>query len=239
MKKLFSTIALLTLSIFLVACDKNIEVSSLVVASEDVYLNPNKEFKIDIKVIPTDASNKKLSFVIDKPLVATVDENGVLKGISLGNATLTVSSVSTPSVILIIKVHVVLNDWPNAMIKAFAGFELPPFLNFTAVEVIKTEDILTLNVNGITGNINDALLAYGDLLVSLGWEKVFYDNHSGQLTHTNYDYIIEIHNEFIHQGNLVEVKIIKVTEVNDYKDYDDLKDELLTNYQLALPDFLI
>lgn len=53
---------------------------------------------VNYTVLPDDAMDKSCTFATANPNIATVDENGVVTGVSLGSTTVTVTSAANPSV---------------------------------------------------------------------------------------------------------------------------------------------
>jgi len=63
-------------------------VQSVSVKDDDIYIKPGKEIKLDYEITPSNATDKKLKWKSSNEKVATVDQNGVVKSISLGTATI-------------------------------------------------------------------------------------------------------------------------------------------------------
>lgn len=67
------------------------KVTSIKVSNQSVYTG--KSAKLSVKVYPTNASNKKVSYSSSNKAVATVTSAGVVKGIKPGKATITVKAL--------------------------------------------------------------------------------------------------------------------------------------------------
>ncbi|MGN0461246.1 MAG: Ig domain-containing protein [Ruminococcus sp.] len=67
------------------------KVTSIKVSNKSVYTG--KQAKLSVKVYPTNASNKKVSYSSGNKAVATVTSAGVVKGIKPGKATITVKAL--------------------------------------------------------------------------------------------------------------------------------------------------
>lgn len=133
---------LLLLSIFLSACSKEyINVENIIVQSNEIYLNANKELSLNVEIIPNDATNKKLNYKSSNKEVFQVDKNGKLKGISIGSAKLIISTSDSKSIINEINVYVVDKVWPENKILEYVGFTLPEFPDYTKVFLENNEDI--------------------------------------------------------------------------------------------------
>lgn len=57
---------------------------------EDIYIND--KFQIQCSIYPNNATNKNLTWTSSNPSVATVDKNGLVTGISLGQTKITIKS---------------------------------------------------------------------------------------------------------------------------------------------------
>lgn len=67
-------------------------VESVSLEEHSICLNKGEEKKLTPIVVPVTASNKKVSFSSSSPEVASVDENGLVKALSNGKATITVTT---------------------------------------------------------------------------------------------------------------------------------------------------
>ena len=93
MKKVFSLgllIAAMTLIAF-PSCKKDKKVTGVKLSETTKSIVVGGEFVLTATVSPTDAANKDVTWSTDKPAVATV-ENGKVKGIAVGEATITVTT---------------------------------------------------------------------------------------------------------------------------------------------------
>ena len=73
----------------------------------DLIIEKDKTEQIEVKVLPNDLENKKVKFSSSNEEVATVDENGNIKGISSGVVTITVETDETPAITKTIDVKVI------------------------------------------------------------------------------------------------------------------------------------
>ncbi len=238
--KRIAALLMLTLVAVLVACtpiaDETVPVTSIVVASETVYLNVGLELRVEANVVPVDATNKTLEWTVSDTTVATVDQTGKLTGVAIGETTLTIKSVSTPGVTKVVDVEVVDQLWPLNQIRDFAGFDLPAFPDFTNVVVEVGENSLTLTIKG-TSDDETALDAYKTTLLALDWQvDGTFDHHSGKLMHDDYEYYITMHNEFVHGGDSIEFKII-ASGVEQPTTWDDINEEVNEHFGFELPVF--
>ncbi|CCV64179.1 hypothetical protein containing Invasin/intimin cell-adhesion domain [Alteracholeplasma palmae J233] len=242
MKKIMSLLAIMILGIILVACsDKKIAVESITITSDKIYLNVNSTQELKVTVLPVDATNKALTFSIEDKTVATLDNNKVT-GVKVGETKVTVSSVDKPELKKEIHIFVVSKTWPSAEIYDFSGFNLPEFINYTSVNVNKENlNSLTLEIKGIAKDLVDqSLNYYKEELIKQGWVVKTYDNHSGQLTHPSYNYYISMHNEFVHNGDTVELSIIKISDSEEHAHHhwDSIQTLVKTKFNIDLPDFI-
>jgi len=73
--------------------DKHKPVESVTISNKTLSLVVENEFKLSATVKPDDAANKKVKWESSNVNVATVDSTGLVKGISEGTATITVTTV--------------------------------------------------------------------------------------------------------------------------------------------------
>ena len=94
MKKLnFPLIASFVISIlFIVSCDKNISVYSVKLDKDSIVLGIGGTEMLTATVLPEKATNKTVSFTSSNPIVATVLPNGLVTGITKGEATIVVAT---------------------------------------------------------------------------------------------------------------------------------------------------
>ena len=67
------------------------------VTDDQIVLEPNKTFVIDIKVIPEDADNPNYVISVDNEDIITIEGN-VIKAIGIGEVTVTIASEELPSI---------------------------------------------------------------------------------------------------------------------------------------------
>ena len=98
MKKVFSLGLLVAATILVTfsSCKpantvKNVTGVKLSVTTKTIKVG--EEFTLNATVSPADAANKKVTWVSDKPNIASVDNNGKVKGLAIGEATITVTTV--------------------------------------------------------------------------------------------------------------------------------------------------
>ena len=77
-----------------------------VTADESIEVEQGKTKKIVASVLPADATEKGLTFKSNDETKATVDANGVVTGVALGETTVTVASKENPSFTATVKVTV-------------------------------------------------------------------------------------------------------------------------------------
>ena len=81
-------------------------VKKIVLAEKKLSLPEGVSQKLDVAVEPEDATNKSLVFTSSKESVATVDEDGVVTGVSKGSAKITVTSQDGSKVKAVVNVKV-------------------------------------------------------------------------------------------------------------------------------------
>jgi pullulanase family protein len=98
MKKVFS-FGLLIAAIVLVAfssCKPGNTVKNVTkvrLSEQTKTIKVDEEFTLKATVSPADAANKEVTWTSDQPTIASVDNNGKVKGLAIGEATITVTTV--------------------------------------------------------------------------------------------------------------------------------------------------
>ncbi|MCL2434687.1 MAG: SUMF1/EgtB/PvdO family nonheme iron enzyme [Lentimicrobiaceae bacterium] len=93
-KNIFTIITIAILLIIAhISCDKNVRVIHVFFTKTSLTLDVGTTSILSAVVIPTDATNKTLTWESNNLNVATVDQNGKVTAIAEGSATITVSTV--------------------------------------------------------------------------------------------------------------------------------------------------
>ena len=71
------------------AQSSGIKVTNITLNMTSLFLKPGQEETLMATVKPDDATNKKVTWSSDKTNVATIDDNGIVKAVAVGNATIT------------------------------------------------------------------------------------------------------------------------------------------------------
>lgn len=124
MKKVLSLLLLLICALMFIGCgeeekdpvkpDPNptpekVDVTSIEVSGQKDEIKVGEEFTLTVKVLPTDATNKKVKYTSSNSSVATV-KDGKVTGITAGEVTITVTSESNPDIKKEFRLKVVSND---------------------------------------------------------------------------------------------------------------------------------
>ena len=94
-KVLVIMVVLLAISVFIAPISNAaVKVTGVTLNKEEItlYLNEGKKYDLNETVKPTNATNKKVTWSSSNEKVATVDKKGNVKGIKVGNATITVTT---------------------------------------------------------------------------------------------------------------------------------------------------
>lgn len=67
-------------------------VSSVSILNKDISVEIGKTSQIKYQITPVDATNKNVTFTSDNDQIATVDSNGVVSGVNIGQATITIKT---------------------------------------------------------------------------------------------------------------------------------------------------
>lgn len=81
-----------------VVVNTKVNVTSINVSQSSVAINEGQTFQISTTVLPSNATNKKLSYFSTNPEVASVSQTGVITGKGGGNAQIIVSSNENPNI---------------------------------------------------------------------------------------------------------------------------------------------
>ena len=71
---------------------EDVPVAGVTISQNTATLQEGRTLQLMATIIPDKATNKNVSWSSDKPGVATVDENGVVKAVTVGTATITVTT---------------------------------------------------------------------------------------------------------------------------------------------------
>lgn len=81
---------------------KYINATSVKVNTTNVNIAKNETFTLVATVLPSDATNKKVSYTVSNPNIATIDANGIITGKNAGTTTITITpSEGNPATVLV------------------------------------------------------------------------------------------------------------------------------------------
>ncbi len=81
---------------------KYINATSVKVNTTNVNIAKNETFTLVATVLPSDATNKKVSYTVSNSNIATIDANGIITGKSAGTTTITITpSEGNPATVLV------------------------------------------------------------------------------------------------------------------------------------------
>ena len=89
-----------------VIVDTDVKVKSLDVSPSSIEFSSLTEKKLDVKILPENASNKKLEFSSDNTRVATVNDNGIVEAKGSGNTKITIKTTDGSNISRTINVKV-------------------------------------------------------------------------------------------------------------------------------------
>ncbi len=92
------------------------------IVAGDVTVSAGRRVQIEYEVLPEEAFNKAVTFTSANPGIATVTDEGVVKGIAVGVTTVTIASAAVPSVSTDITVTVT-EALPIAQLNGFATYD--------------------------------------------------------------------------------------------------------------------
>lgn len=214
MKKIYILLPLL-FSTLLTSCGpKTVKPQNLVV-QENLSMFVNRSLKLDVTVLPSDTTDKTLTYSIADPAIATISEKGIVNSLKIGQTTINVSVKSAPKINKEISLLVSEKYWPNEIIEDMFGFTLPEFPDYSSISLIVEDDKLEISLKDINNDI-DALADYDELLSNLDWiAEDSNDSHSGTYEKVGVEAIILYHNHSSHNANIIEFIIgPKGTEIH-------------------------
>lgn len=108
----------------------------------------DKELKLKATVLPSYATDKSLTWTSSNPGVATVSQEGVVKGISEGSTTITVSTANGKQTTCVVNVSAVVYYW-------YVGTTKPTSLEYEGVEMVSSyeSEVIYINNSGAKSHI--------------------------------------------------------------------------------------
>ena len=73
--------------------DATVPVTGVSISEDSIELNVSETKALSVTVLPTNASNKNVTFESSNPSVASIDENGLITALSVGETTIIVTTV--------------------------------------------------------------------------------------------------------------------------------------------------
>ena len=138
------------------------------ITAEDVTMITGETATISYTVAPANATDPSVTFTSANTNIATVDADGVVTGVGVGETTITIASVSNPEVTAEITVTVTSN--PNAV-----QFTVNAPANAHPGDVITVEAVLTAPTSG---NYN----GFNALLTGIYFDNTAFELVSGSIT---------------------------------------------------------
>ena len=95
-----------------------------IVATESLEVPVNRTGVIEWTVLPEEAFDKEVYFTVDDPSIATVNANGVVRGVAEGETFVTVALVSDPSVYAVTEITVIDTGLTMAEIYGICTYDM-------------------------------------------------------------------------------------------------------------------
>ena len=137
---------------------KNItKITSMILNKSSIQLNKGNTYKIGVSIKPVDATNKVLKYTSSDESIATVDNQGMIKGLGLGTATIKVSATDDSGKFATIEVVVtpstkiinITNQKYNTYIKNIENYlgtkNSKHMQNFAIQNIGKSDEIIYLS----------------------------------------------------------------------------------------------
>lgn len=110
----------------------NIQISEIKLHLDKDTINKNERIKINMEILPEEAKENKVYFSSSNPNIALVDDEGIILGVSSGNATITARANSGASRSIKISVYSpvtdILLDTENITLQIGQTFTLNPII---------------------------------------------------------------------------------------------------------------
>jgi len=139
---------------------KNVAVNSIRIEPERADIAKGSQFQLSVVFEPSNATNKNVSWKSSDEKIATVDKNGLVKGIAGGNVTITATSESG-SKTATCNVKVVVNAVSITMTPTSLGLHPGEYSNVSCD--IKPDDANNYSLEWTTGNSSVATVSSGQV----------------------------------------------------------------------------
>jgi hypothetical protein len=150
----------------------NIDVTSITVSPSDITMMSGETATISYTVAPANATVQTVTFTSANETIATVDADGVVTGVGVGETTITIASVSNPDVTATVNVTVT-SDPTKVQFTVNAPEVAAPG------DVITVECVLTAPTEGTWGG-------FTDLTMGLYYDATAFEFVAGSLTYNTY-----------------------------------------------------
>ena len=119
-----------------------------IIATDALEVPVNRTGVIEWTVLPAEAANKAVTFVSDDPTIATVNENGVVRGVAEGETFVTIASVEDPTIYAVCEITVVDTGLTMAQIYGICTYDMG---NTVGNDWVTFTDVEPGTVTSITG----------------------------------------------------------------------------------------
>lgn len=126
------------------------------ITAADISVEVGKAKQIAHSVTPANAVDKSVSFTSTDPTIATVDDNGIVTGVSEGDTTVTIASIAVPNVSAVVGVQVVAAGEDAGDTHTFSNGDTLS-VNGNHVKIVtQVEGVRTFNLSNVAENSNTA-----------------------------------------------------------------------------------
>lgn len=150
---------------------RDVFVVSVLLNADELILNPEEEATLIATVLPENADDKSVTWESDGTNVATVDKNGVVTGVSVGEATITVTAtddtldtiIATCDIIVRVKVTGVTLDEEDITLEPQGTKQLTATLEpeSPTIDTLKwassDDEIATVSSAGLVTAVKDGI----------------------------------------------------------------------------------
>ena len=159
---------------------QHVDVESVSLNEQSKTIKVDDEFELVATVLPTDATNKELDWSIEQEADVVSLTNGVVKGLAVGSATVTATSVDNPEKKASCVVTVEAKDDPQPPVDGITYSKVEQSLNdFTGRYLIVNEDALvaldgSLETIDAANDVKDVAISNGKIVIPATVANDFY-----------------------------------------------------------------
>lgn len=155
--------------------EPEIKVNELKINTSNIEIEEGSSFKLNVIVLPNEATNKKVKWISNNELVANVTDDGLVKGIGEGNATITVKSIDGNK---IVSCKVIVNKKETSMHIKLDNIskEVKEFASYDFEKIHKEFEDIVNNQDGTIKEAYSIKMSDGEYQVNDLWREEYRKN---------------------------------------------------------------